>query len=325
MITDTELPKVSIIIPFYKNQKYLDECLLGCSKLDYPNYEIIVVSNTPLNLKYLNVKVVVTDKVATAYKDDIGVAEASGKIIAFIDDDAYPDRNWLKNAVKYFADPSVAAVGGPGITPENDSFMQKAGGAVYSSFLGTGSLNFRYFPKRQRYTDDLPNLIVRKSVIQEVDGFTTHLRSGEDSLFCLKLVKANKRILYAPDIILYHHRRHLFIPHLRQVMNYSVHRGFFAKRFPKTSLKTTYMLPPIFLALFISGIILSFTSPLFGYVFQTALVCYILAGFISVLWQTKNLAIAALASVGIPLTHLTYGIGFFKGLLTKELGEIPSY
>lgn len=317
---------VSIIIPFYRNVKYLKECVSNCLNLNYSNYEVIVVSNTSLNLGD-RVKVIVVDDVGQASKLDIGIAEASGEVCAFIDDDAFPHKDWFKNAVPYFDDPNIVAVGGPGITPENDGLIQKGSGAIYSSFLGGGPLNFRYVPKKRRYVEDYPtyNLLVRRSALKQVGGFSTRFRSGEDTQLCLKIVKKGKKILYAPDVIVYHHRRPLFVPHLRQVRTYGLHRGYFAKRFPETSARITYMVPFMFFMALILGSVFSVFSHLFRLIFLLVLTCYLLAGFVSGLWLTGSLKIGFLSSVGIPLTHLTYGLGFIEGLMTRKLGEKPSY
>jgi cellulose synthase/poly-beta-1,6-N-acetylglucosamine synthase-like glycosyltransferase len=51
------------------------------------------------------------------------VKYAKGEICAFIDSDARPEKNWLKNALPYLSDPEVVAVGGPGLTPPEDSLI----------------------------------------------------------------------------------------------------------------------------------------------------------------------------------------------------------
>ncbi|MFQ6136538.1 MAG: glycosyltransferase [Candidatus Hydrothermarchaeales archaeon] len=55
----------------------------------------------------------------------MGIENSAGELLAFIDSDAYPRKDWLKNAVKYFSNPEIAAVGGPGLTPEEDNTLQK--------------------------------------------------------------------------------------------------------------------------------------------------------------------------------------------------------
>ena len=71
--------------------------------------------------------------------------------MAFIDDDAYPDKNWLKNAVLHFKNDNITAVCGPGVTPDSDDVFQKAGGFVNSLWFGSGGAGtYRFVPQKKR-------------------------------------------------------------------------------------------------------------------------------------------------------------------------------
>jgi cellulose synthase/poly-beta-1,6-N-acetylglucosamine synthase-like glycosyltransferase len=326
-MSSKDIPKVSIIIPFYKNLVYLEECVKHCLTLDYPNYEVSVVSNSPIKLPYERVKVLVTDKLGQAYKKDLGAAYASGEICAFIDDDAYPSKDWLKNAFKYFDDPNVVAAGGPGVTSPNDGLMQKASGLIYSLAIGSGKFSHRYVVKETDNVDELPgyNLLVRKSFLKEIGGINVDYRSGEDSILSQRIVKQGKKFRYAPDVIVYHHRRPLFMGHLKQVSSYALHRGYFAKKHPETSAKLFYMLPSILLIAIAFWTLLSMPIPMLRLPLVMLIAGYFALSFISALLASRSLKLSVLTSVGVALTHLTYGIFFMKGMCTKELGERPSY
>ena len=322
-----DIPKVSIIIPFYKNLVYLEECVKHCLALDYPNYEILVVSNSPITLPYEQVKVIVTDELGQAYKKDLGVAHASGELCAFIDDDAYPSKEWIRNAVKYFDDSGVVAVGGPGVTPPNDDLMQKASGLIYSLPIGSGKFSHRYVVKEMDNVDELPgyNLFVRKSFLKEIGGINVKYRSGEDTILSHKITEVGKRFGYAPDVVVYHHRRPLFIPHLKQVANYALHRGYFAKKYPETSARLSYATPSMFLIAVAIWAILMVPIPILRLPLIIALAGYVTLSFILALINSRGFKLSILTSVGLALTHITYAIYFIKGLLTKDLGERPSY
>ena len=162
--------------------------------------------------------------------------------MAFIDDDAYPDPRWLENAVKYFGEPTIGALGGPGVTPPGDGFWAKCGGRVYENVFVSGNYRYRYLGGRVRKDiEDYPscNLFVRKEVLEQIGGYRTDFWPGEDTLLCEDIVrKAKKRIVYDPWTLVYHHRRPLFAAHLRQLGRYGFHRGYFVKRFPVTSVLT---------------------------------------------------------------------------------------
>lgn len=312
---------VSIVIPLKAPNRNLEECLEHCLKLDYSDYEILVLPDGPSSLSWPKTRVIPSGATGPSEKRDLALKYARGEIIAFIDDDAYPDSDWLKNASKYFDDPQVAAVGGPAVTPDNDGFMQKASGYVLSSFMGGGSYTFRYIPGSVREVDDYPtcNLLVRKSVMEKVGGFDNKFWPGEDTILCLEITKREgKKIIYAPDVLVYHHRRTLFKQHLRQIWSYAVHRGFFVKRFPETSLRLSYFLPSIFVAGLVAGLLLSLKFEAIRFIYLPILAVYALAALATGL-KTKDAMMAVTVAAGIALTHIYYGIGFVLGLLKRDL------
>jgi len=190
----------------------------------------------------------------------MAISYTKGEILAFIDGDAYPAGDWLRNVVKNFIDPEVAAVGGPAVTPPFEPMRQKAGGQVFSSLLISGRFNYRYLPRNRREIDDYPscNLLVRKSIMQTLGGFDTSVWPGEDTKLCLDITKKlGKKIIYDPKVLVWHHRRPLFLPHLRQVANYALHRGYFVKIYPETSFRPVYFVPTLFLFGIITGAVLS--------------------------------------------------------------------
>lgn len=314
-------PRVSIIVPFYhKRLHYLHELLIGCEKLHYENYEVIVVSNVPVATHSPKARIITTDEQSQGEKYDIGVGEATGEICALVGDDVYPHPDWLKNAIKYFDDPEIIAVGGPGLTPPQNSVMQQAGGLVYSSSLGGGFASFRYVGKKERLCDDLPatNLLVRRNALLQVGNISAPFRSGEDTILCLKLSKLNRKMLYAPDVVVFHHRRPLFRPHFRQIFNAAIHRGYFARRFGGNSRKTGYFLPSLGVISLSMLLLLTAFRPQILPFALVSVMTYAVAVFASALAVARRLRLAIIVSLGIVLTHLAYGLGFLRGLLLKD-------
>jgi len=316
-----DYPFISILIPVKDVNPYLEECIAHCQRLDYSDYEIMVLPDSPLSQNWEDVKVVPTGPVGPSKKRDKGVEKAKGEILAFLDDDAFPSSDWLKNAALHLQNKEVAAVGGPAVTPPNDTFKQKASGFVYSSFLGGGNHRYRYFPALLREVDDYPtcNLLVRKSILEELGGFGSFFWPGEDTILCLNITqKLGKKIVYDPGVLVYHHRRPLFLPHLKQIKNYALHRGYFVKHFPQTSLRLSYFLPSLWVLGLAGGTVISLFSPLIRLLFLTVILLYLILTFFSAL-ESKSIKIVSLVFPGIILTHLTYGTFFIQGLLVRKL------
>jgi len=315
------MEKVSIIIPVRKINDYIREAIPHHLQLDYPDYEILIFPDEPSKETFPRTRIIPSGKTGPAEKRDMALQYAQGEILAFIDDDAYPRPDWLKNAVAHFKDPSVGAVGGPAVTAENDGVLRQASGKVYESFLCSGGYTYRYVPGKLMDAEDLPsvNLIVRKAVFERIGGFDSSFYPGEDTKLCLDIIKiAQKRIIYDPDVLVYHHRRKLFWQHLKQSNNYALHRGYFAKALPDTSRKFVYFIPSLFVLGLVVGPLLALLFPPLWYVYFTVLLLYFIL-LVASTAHLKDIRVWLLAVAGVFLTHVSYGIGFIRGLLSKEL------
>lgn len=318
-------PIVSIIIPLYViNDRFFAD-LKKFENLDYSNIEILVICDKKVRLpKIKNVQLIITGKKQTgpAEKRDIGLKEAKGSVCAFIDDDAYPDPQWVKTAVRNFVrNKDIVAVGGPGVTPPDDGRMAKLGGLVYESEYTSASLKMRFLSvgERTREVEDWPayNLFVRTNVIRKVGGWGSTFYGGEDTYVCMKMLSYG-RIVYDPKTIIFHHRRPLFYLHLKQIFNVGVHRGYFFKRYPETSRQLLYLIPTILTVGFWLLLALSLLFPTVLGIFFLLFGIFFGMAFSTVLAKTDYLG-AFIASFGIIMTHMAYGIGFTKGLFMSEL------
>jgi len=317
----------SIIIPFQNLSKDLEECLTCIKELSYKSFEVILLPDDAIVLpdifSTMAVEIIATGKTGPAVKRDIGARRAKGKYLAFIDDDAYPEKTWLSIAKKFFeTNNMVGAVGGPAVTPGSDPFWSRVSGAVFLSRI-SGGFPERYVPVYPaKIVDDWPsvNLIVKKKVFKEVGGFDSNYWPGEDTKFCRDIQLKGWKIYCLPDLIVYHHRRSSLIRHLKQIGNYGFHRGMFAVRYPENSRKIKYFIPAFFVLFLLTGSISSFFSTYAQILFTAGFSLYILAVFISLqdIIKHEKLFVALLSTPYIFLTHLWYGTRFIKGLCTLK-------
>ncbi|PIS08820.1 hypothetical protein COT75_05065 [Candidatus Beckwithbacteria bacterium CG10_big_fil_rev_8_21_14_0_10_34_10] len=311
-------PFVSIIVPVKNINKNIKKSLIpALKKQTFKNFELIIITDKLL-------------KKGPALKRDLGVKKARGDIIAFIDDDAYPDKNWLKNALTYFKNPKIGAVCGPGLLPSNNNWKSKVSDFVWQSKLGAGGAGtYRSQKEKKRFLDDYPsfNLIVKKKDFLKAGGFKTHFWPGEDTKLCHYLVyQQNKKIVYDPRVFVYHQRRPIFIPHLKQISRFGTHRGHFARILPQTSFRLRYLIPSIFALYLITLILLIKSIDLntfyLVFLFPLFLYCFLLLlTFIKVLFKSKNILIPLFLLPAIFLTHLTFGIAFIIGYFSLKLKQ----
>jgi glycosyltransferase involved in cell wall biosynthesis len=111
--------KVSLIIPAYNEEKYIAATLEAVKKIDYPDFEIIVVDNNSVDRtseiarSFPGVTVLFEPNKGTQWTRERGRKAATGEIIGNLDADCLPNPDWLKIGLKYFEDPEVVTVTGP--------------------------------------------------------------------------------------------------------------------------------------------------------------------------------------------------------------------
>jgi glycosyltransferase involved in cell wall biosynthesis len=320
-------PRVSVIVPLHRDTPAFRRCLAAVRALPGDRHELVVVSDRPVDDLPADVRLVVTgaeSDTSPAEKRDAAFTVASGDVLAFLDDDAYPAVDWLDRALARLEDPTVAAVGGPGVTPPGSSFRERAGGAFYESPFGSGGLRLRFRPLGGvRTVDDWPayNLLVRREALEAVGGWASSFYGGEDTKLCLALRDAGYTIVYDPAVLVYHHRRPIFAAHLRQVGNVGRHRGHFVRRFQGTSARPTYFLPPGALLLGLAALPWTLGRPrrrraaLIGGVALAAAVAGAAAA------EGEDSTVAAVVPFVVLASHVVYGAQFLRGLVTPTLSR----
>jgi GT2 family glycosyltransferase len=250
-------------------------------------------------------------------KRQIAAEASNAEILAFIDDDAYPDPDWLTNAVRHFTDPDVVGAGGPAVTATGDTPRQRASGAIFASALVTATTRHRYVAEAQRNVGALAscNLLVRREAFLRDAEASVRYWPGEDILLCMFAARDGARIVYDPTALVYHHRRDVFAGHLRQVWAYGRFRGFFLRRLSTSRSDATYAVP----AAFVLGhalLLAALARPRWRFAGGFIVGAY--AGLVA--WEAVRSALAERAdpwrvAAGIYLTHLTYGAGTIVGWL----------
>ena len=317
-------PLVSIVIACPRRSWMLDECIEAIRRQSYVKWECIVLPDDTFAADGPRgderIRILPTGKVRPAEKRNLGIRMATGEVVAFIDDDAYPDVHWLEYAVRYFSEPGIGAVGGPGVTPPGDRGLAAIGGRVYENILVSGNYRYRYRAGGvRRDVDDYPscNLFVRKDVLDRIGGYRTDFWPGEDTLLCRDVVDDWKRIVYDPWVVVYHHRRPLFRPHLRQLGRYAFHRGYFCKRFPSNSLRPSYFVPTAFVAGLVALLAAGWLLPPVALA-VAALPYALYAAFLLLTSFAFNPVVWLLTALGVVLSHVTYGVRFVQGLCAKR-------
>ena len=218
------LPSASVVVCTRNRTSDLKNCLLTLLPLVEQGHEVLIVDNCPdddltkrLVSKYPAVRYVLEPIPGLDTARNRGLRTAHGEIVAFTDDDAIVDDEWLSALLKNFQDPTVAVVTGITMPLELESEAQYW-------FEITNSFKRGFL--RQRFeasTMDViaagqvgagVNMAVRRSALGEIGYFDealdagTPTLSGGDQEFFYRTLAAGYRIIYEPAALVWHrHRR----------------------------------------------------------------------------------------------------------------------
>lgn len=205
---------ITIIIPTINYSDYLLQCVSKIKKISNL-IKIIIISDEKINnkslLKYKFVKFIYPQKKFTiSKKRNIAIEHVKTKFIGFIDSDAYPHKDWIKNGIKLLnKDKNIYLIGGPNISPPNQNFFKKLVSDAQKSFLITGKWAFQKRLSESRYTKNLYscNMITKKKYFKLAKGMNEKLAAGEDYDFCQRIIKLKKKVFFNKNSIVFHHDR----------------------------------------------------------------------------------------------------------------------
>lgn len=201
--------KVSIVIPAYNEEKWVGKTLEAVSKLDYPDYEVIVVDNASKDKtseiveefvkKDPRIKLVHEPKKGLLNAREAGRVAAGGEIIAQLDADCLPDPEWITKAVAFFKeDPEVVGVTGPYRFYDASPTMKLTLGIGQKYIYWPASVLLRAMGKGSVYVGG--NFFIKASALKAIGGYDTAIDFySEDSDTGYRLSKIGP-VLYQPQI-----------------------------------------------------------------------------------------------------------------------------
>ncbi len=213
-----DLPPVTVIVPVYNAEVFLEECINSILNLDYPEdkLEIIFVDNnsrdrSPAILKKYEgrIRVLTEETQGAAAARNTGIRNAHNEIIAFTDADCEANRNWLKNLVKpLLNDEDIDAVGGRILSREPCNSIEKFGEVLHNHERKIKVLKPPCFITM--------NILIKKSLLLEARMFDEYFIRGEDTDLSFTLHKMGYRPTYAHEAIVYHRNEKTLIGLFRE-------------------------------------------------------------------------------------------------------------
>jgi glycosyltransferase involved in cell wall biosynthesis len=219
--TDGETPNVSVVVCAYNAARTLPECLKSLGRIDYPNYEVILVDDgsrdeTPqIARQFPQVIYVRQPNRGLSVARNVGAERASGSIVAYTDADCVVDPDWLRCLVQAMNSQHVDAIGGPNITPHTDGWSAQC--------VAVSPGNPSHVMLDDCRAEHIPgcNMAFRRETLLRLGGFDPQYRqAGDDVDMCWRLLDEGGSIGYASGGFVWHHRRETVGAYLKQQIGY---------------------------------------------------------------------------------------------------------
>ncbi|MES1256236.1 MAG: glycosyltransferase [Acidobacteriota bacterium] len=214
-------PRVSVVVCAYNAASTLEDCLASLDALSYPDYEVILVNDgskdatNAIGRRHPRVHVIDTPNQGLSAARNVGLAAATGEIVAYTDADVRADRDWLTFLVQPFLTSDVVGSGGPNVVPADDPPMAQC--------IARAPGEPTHVLLDDRIAEHVPgcNMAFRRDALLAIGGFNPiYMRAGDDVDVCWRMQARGWKIGFAAAALVWHHHRSTVKAYWRQQVGY---------------------------------------------------------------------------------------------------------
>ncbi len=214
-------PKVSVVVSTYNGSRTLNACLESLCKLNYPEYEVLIVDDgstdatAEIAARFPAFRYIRQPNLGLSAARNTGIEAARGEIVAFTDDDCRADENWLFSLVSDMQRGNFDGMGGHNFLPPEDSWVAAA---VMASPGGPAHVMLT-----DREAEHVPgcNMAFYKKALVQIGGFDPVFRkAGDDVDLCWRLLDSGYKLGFSHAGFVWHYRRSTVKAYLRQQAGY---------------------------------------------------------------------------------------------------------
>ena len=246
-----------------------------------------------------------------------GLQKSKGDLILFIDSDCEAHPDWIKTIVDEFQNSSFDAFGGPDSGKDNFSVLQKAIDYSMTSFFTTGGMRGHSENMIAKFYPRTHNMGITRNIYEKIGGFGS-LRHGQDIEFSNRIHKADSKVRFIKNAIVYHRRRTSLRQFFKQVFNWGVARVNLGK-IDSSMLEPIHFLPTLSLLIGCGSIPIAFTL---GFSIYNLILFYFIPLFLLALYgaaNKKSIKVVPYLMIVIPAQVIGYGSGFFQAFIRRYL------
>ena len=322
----SQKPFVSIVMPVYNEERYIDECLESLLRQDYPKgmMEWIFVDGMSgdrtieilqeYQEKYPGLITILSNRHKTVpYAMNIGIEHAKGEYIIRLDAHAEYKPNYISGCVQCLQETDADNVGGIAVT-KGRGFIGNCIAKVVSSKFGVGNSQFRTNGE-SGYVDTVPFGAFKRNVFEKWGGYDVRLTRNQDNEMNYRIRKNGGKIYLSNDIQFTYYCRDT-IAGISNMAQTNGKWNIITLKLCPGSMGIRHYVPLAFVLSIVCLLFLSFVHPAFLYLLLTELALYLALDIYASLKSADGIREFFLLLILFPIFHIMYGVGSLKGLIS---------
>jgi glycosyltransferase involved in cell wall biosynthesis len=227
-------PMVSVVICAYNAERTMRPCLESLRKLDYPNYEVVIVDDgsrdrtAEISMDFPEFRLIRQPNKGLSVARNVGMQAARGDLIAYTDSDCVVDPHWLTFMVRAMVESGFDGCGGPNYAPHEEGRVE---GCVAASpgapcHVLTGEDRAEHLAGC--------NMVFSKSALLAVGGFDPQFNAaGDDVDICWRMLESAFRLGFCPSAFVWHFRRNTVKAYYGQQRGYGRAEAMLYAKYPQ--------------------------------------------------------------------------------------------
>lgn len=297
------MSKISVIIPVSSDSEDLP-VLSSLKNMDYPEDKIEIILSIG---KWPSIQ------------RNHAARKANGDILYFLNRDSQAAPDIFKKAISIInSNEKIAGVGGPDLTPVNNSYIQHLFGYAMGSYFAHWGMRARYFQVGgERISNEkellLSNMAIRKDIYIKANGFNEKLYPNEENELINRISKMGYKFIYSPDVKIYRDRRKTLFEFAKQFYRYG--QGRMNQVFIEGWVKNLqFFLPILLIAYFL--VLPVMKNCWLGYIPLWIYISFAIMDASYISFKNKKNMVFNLPAVYV-IMHLSYGIGMLSSLMHR--------
>jgi GT2 family glycosyltransferase len=225
---------VSVVICAYNAERTMRPCLESLRRLEYPNFEVIVVDDgsrdatASIAADFPEFRLIRQANKGLSVARNVGLHAACGDIVAYTDSDCVADPHWLSMMVRAMTDSGFDGCGGPNYAPHEEGWVASCVAASPGA------------PSQVLTADDRAehlagcNMFFRKAALDQIGGFDAQFTAaGDDVDICWRMLDAGFTLGYCPAAFVWHFRRNTVRAYYAQQRGYGRAEALLYLKYPE--------------------------------------------------------------------------------------------